>query len=207
MVETLVGRQFGYWTVLSFLQYAPKRGKLWQCKCRCGDVQARVTIQLTRSNKPSRSCGCYNRERTRETNTKHGMARSPEYHVYQAMLQRCCNDKSPEWHNYGQRGIKVCARWLGEDGFQRFIADVGRRPGKGYSIERRENSKGYSPGNCYWATRAAQNRNTRRNRIIEYRGERLCLTDWAKKLDINYQTLRKRLNSGWDVARALGGCT
>ena len=75
------------------------------------------------------------------------------------MIQRCTNENRPDFHRYGGRGITVCDRWLKRGGgFVAFLADMGARP-PGTSLDRIDNSKGYEPGNCRWATSAEQARN------------------------------------------------
>lgn len=75
------------------------------------------------------------------------------------MIQRCTNENRPDFHLYGGRGITVCERWLKSGGgFVAFLADMGDRP-EGASIDRIDNSKGYEPNNCRWATPAEQARN------------------------------------------------
>lgn len=65
----------------------------------------------------------------------------------------------PNFIIYGGRGIKVCDRWMGEDGFINFLNDMGKRPEKGYSLDRIDNDKGYYPDNCRWANRQVQSIN------------------------------------------------
>jgi hypothetical protein len=75
------------------------------------------------------------------------------------MIQRCTNDKNPDWKYYGGRGITVCERWRN---FANFISDMGERP-PGTSIDRFPDKNGnYEPGNCRWATSSEQNSNRRR---------------------------------------------
>lgn len=76
------------------------------------------------------------------------------------MVQRCTNPANQEWHNYGGRGIKVCARWREA---KNFLADMGPRP-PGTSIERRRVDGDYEPGNCYWATPKQQGANRRNSK-------------------------------------------
>jgi hypothetical protein len=71
-------------------------------------------------------------------------------------------------------------------------------------IERRNNDGNYEPGNCCWATRAEQNRNTRHNRFLEVKGTRMTITDAARIHGIALSTLRKRLSKGVPAEHALG---
>lgn len=91
-------------------------------------------------------------------NFKNNQSTHPLYRTWQDMKRRCYNKNRPEYKNYGGRGIKVCKRWL--ENFWNFVNDMGEKP-EGYSLERKNNDKGYYPSNCKWASRKDQNSNKR----------------------------------------------
>ena len=88
----------------------------------------------------------------------HGKHDLIEHRIWVAMRGRCSNPKNRRFKYYGGRGIKVCKRW---NKFSLFFKDMGKRPGKGFSIERINNDGNYSPGNCKWGSAKEQSRNRR----------------------------------------------
>lgn len=165
----------------------------WNCRCDCGNTAIAYGQDLARGK--FRSCGCLNAERIQ----KHGMARTPVYAVWKQIFQRCENPKCQAYKNYGARGIGVCDEWRD---FERFFADMGQPPHK-RSIERRDNSKGYSKENCYWATSREQLNNKRTNHVLEFNGVKMSTSEWARRIGIPVSTLQNRLGYGWSVEDAL----
>ncbi len=158
----------------------------------------------------SQSCGCARKQLIGKANTKHGATgsgnRAPEYRAWSVAKNRCCNANNKDYHNYGERGIKMCREWLHD--YPAFLEHIGPRPtqpeGKiEYSLDRINNDGNYEPGNVRWAVMKQQSRNRRNNRIIKFNGEALCVTEWAERLGINTSTLFMRLEDGWTVERAL----
>jgi hypothetical protein len=130
------------------------------------------------------------------------MAGPPEYRLWQNMLDRCRNPNNPGFHNYGGRGISVHPAWA--QSFPVFLAAIGPRPSPQHSLDRKDNNKGYVPGNVRWATRKEQAHNMRKNRLLTFGGRTQTLTAWAEEIGLVPSTLQYRLKQGgMTVERAL----
>ena len=120
-------------------------------------------------------------------NATHGCTGTPTYRAWQDMIQRCYNPRRTRYPMYGGRGITVCQRW--RESFEAFLKDMGTSPSPRHSIDRIDNNGNYEPGNLRWATAKEQSRNQRRNRVLTYQGETLCIAEWAERLGVAYATL------------------
>ena len=195
--KDLTGRTFGRLTVLGYVGQDAIHNAQWLCQCECGQTKTYICSRLLRKINPVRSYGCGSRESAK----KHGMVKAPEYNAWRSMYQRCNNPNSPEYHNYGGRGIKVCSRW--RESFDNFYADMGPRPSPQHSMDRIDTNGDYKPDNCRWATPLQQSNNKNDNRLITYRGQTRTLAEWTRITGISKSGLRWRLNNGWTVEDAL----
>lgn len=132
-------------------------------------------------------------------NTKHKQV-TPEYQTWIEIKRRCHDSTRHDYPRYGGRGIKVCYEWL--ISFQAFLNHVGKRPSKNHSLDRINSNRGYEPGNCRWATRKEQGRNKSNNRLITYKNQTLCLSEWCELLGIKRHVIKCRLSLGWTVEKA-----
>ena len=137
--------------------------------------------------------------------TKHGhggntkSTRSKTYRTWNSMLQWCLNKNSPAYAAYGASGITVCERWKS---FENFLSDMGEAS-DGESIDRIDSSLGYFKENCRWATRLEQQSHLSTSWKIELNGEKICLSELARRSGVKLETLRNRLTRGVHIADAI----
>lgn len=168
----LQGMKFGRLLVVSEHGRSKDSRVLWKCMCDCG----KETIVQASHLKSGRikSCGCLRNETSKKVNITHGKSKTPEYKTWCGMIKRCQNRNCTGYSDYGGRGIAVCERWLK---FENFLEDMGMRPSKYHSIERKNVNGNYEPDNCKWASPTEQSRNTRKRKD----GENLVVgVSWHK---------------------------
>jgi len=189
----LIGQRFGMLVVTEFVG---RHGNAWQwrCICDCGNTKV-ATADNLRYGSPD-SCGC------RSGRKKHGHGnKHPLYESWRKMRHRCSNQKIYLYERYGGRGIAVCDRW--QHDFAAFVLDMGPKPSAKHSIDRINNNGDYEPGNCRWATRTQQARNTSYNHLITFMGRSMCVSEAAEIAGLPSASVIKRLRRGWPVDRAL----
>ena len=194
--KNLSGMKFGRLLVVGLSRIKGKSA-YWNCVCSCGNRKDVCSSNLL--NGHTKSCGCLRKDIAKEKATRHGMSRTPTHNAWEAMRQRCTDKNRKDYQRYGGRGIKVCERW---NVFENFLYDMGEKPGN-KSLDRVDVNGNYCPENCRWATIFEQANNQRNSVFVEYKGERLTIAQWSRKLGIHVRTLNNRLNRlGWSVEDA-----
>jgi biotin operon repressor len=111
------------------------------------------------------------------------------------LINRRCND--PKDERYGGRGVKVCDRWSwnlpADQGYKNFVEDMGLRPHKGLSLERRNNNGNYDPENCKWGDDLTQRRNKSTSRKFLVCGQEMNQCDLAVALGTSDKALSRRI--------------
>lgn len=190
----MTGRVCGRLTVLGLVKYMG-RDSTWRCRCECGKFCTANGHRLKNGQK--KSCGCLQSIK----NITHGYTfrDSPpplEYGPWCSMRKRCLNPKNEWYHRYGGRGITVCQRWLGKNGFANFLADMGTRPSILHSLGRKNNDGNYNKKNCRWETPEEQQNNTRQCVFIGHKGKILTAAQWSRICGVSATTIRSRYHRG-----------
>lgn len=193
-----IGVRLGRLLIIKCLGRGKHKRTYWEAICDCGNKTSIETSYIIGKRKVS--CGCFGKEQIAIMNTVHGQSKknknTVEYLTWERMTERCRNKNGKDYKNYGGRGIKVCQRWLGKDGFINFFKDIGKRPSNNHSLDRINVNGNYCKDNCRWATQKEQSRNRRNNVWIEYKGKKMIFADWAKYLGCTPPDIRYHLKSG-----------
>lgn len=202
----LTGRKFGRLTVIERVEdYVSPNGKheiQWKCVCSCPDKTICIALGGNLRRGLKRSCGCLSRENTSNMFKKHGKRNTRLYKIWCDMKARCYNPNELGYKWYGAEAKNISEGWV-----HNFQAFYDWAMSNGYrdnlTIERIDGTKGYSPENCKWATMQEQQNNRRNNRKVHYNGELFTIAQLARKYNIPYKKLWRRLNDGWEIQRAL----
>lgn len=185
--KVIIGNKYGKLTPLEIV--GTKNGcLLYHCECDCGNTIDVVSRRLTEGK--TRSCGCL---RSKSKN----MHNSATYKSWISAKQRCYNPNNHNYPKYGGRGIKMCDRWKGS--FVLFLEDMGERTSKEYTLDRIDVNGDYEPSNCRWATHRTQGNNRRDNVFLDVNGERLTVSEFSVKYNINRSNVDYELRNGLSV--------
>lgn len=138
----------------------PKTDKGYFYKCVCLNCK-REHIKLRRY--VIEESGCKSCAKKKDGQHATSKPSSPEYDAWKSMKRRCYKENCSSYEYYGARGIEVCDEWL--NSFKKFYEDMGPKPSKDHSLDRRDNEGNYEPSNCRWATLSEQARN-KRNTVL-----------------------------------------
>lgn len=116
-----------------------------------------------------------------------------EYRIWNSMRRRCNSPSCGMYKSYGARGIKVCDRWEGDNGFINFYNDMGKRPvdknGNHYQIDRIDVNGNYCPENCRWVPSVVNARNKQNSVKIWFMGDEYGISELCKLFGLKRTTV------------------
>lgn len=182
----LTDKKFNRWTAKYFVPDDSDYAK-WLCVCECGNEKIVMAQHLTSG--ANKSCGCFWLESMKKK-AIHGESsnRSPTYQSWCSMMTRSEWGHHPSAKNYKEKGIRVSKRW---HNYLNFLHDMGERP-ENTSIDRINNSLGYSKENCRWATRHEQAMNKKNTVKVFINGDVVTLYDLCKEKNLSYGAICSR---------------
>lgn len=194
-VKDISGQVFKGIKAIRFVSVNERRQAIWTFLCHCGKEFNVIANRVTHGMQKSCGCGVVLRGKTVHGHSSKKMWQSGEssrtYRSWLEMKARAGGRKHEK--NYIDRGIGVSDDWNND--FKIFLKDMGERP-SGTTLERIDNSLGYSKENCRWATRKEQSTNTRRNKYVIIDGETICFKHACEKIGANYERLRSMVRRG-----------
>lgn len=201
----MIGKRFHRLVVLAE-EGREKWGDItYLCQCDCGVKLVVHGKNLRRNN--SQSCGCLKVEHLVQRSKTHGMSGTRFYKIFKRIKKRCSNPKETGFKNYGGRGIRCL--WLSpeqyrDDMLESYIEHVKVFGERQTTIDRRDNNGHYCKENCRWATYKQQARNTRRNTLYEFKGEKHCLSEWIERYGLPSKAIENRVQKlHWPLEKAL----
>lgn len=194
----LTGKKYGYLTVISRDKNTKDGRATWKCLCKCGKYTVVPTYRLNAGE--CQSCGC---KKFESHNKVHGMTKTDIHNKWLQIKQRCYDKNCKPYQRYGAKGIGMCDEW--RNNFVSFMNWAYKNGYKeGLSIDRIDNSKGYSPENCRWVEWAEQANNRTSNIRFTYNGETKNLKQWCNFFGKDYVLVRNRIRKlGWQFEKAM----
>lgn len=163
--KNLTGQKFGKLTALYPIGYNHSRNLIWRCQCECGNFHDVVNTDLTRG-RSTRCKECSGKK----SDTKFGNANiMNKLRILHGHIIEKCVIRKREFNEKYYKNITVDENWLSFENFkndvlQGYTEHIEKYGLKNTSLDRIDNTKGYSKENCRWATLTEQVENRRNQR-------------------------------------------
>ena len=196
----LVGKRYGRLVVIEKADSLSGHVR-WKCKCDCGNECIVHGTSLKSGN--TTSCGCYKTENAKRLFSTVRQNDKRLYAVWNGIKQRCNNESSKSYQNYGGRGIKMDDIWANNyEAFYNWAIKSGYQDGM--EIDRIDNNGDYCESNCRFVSKEVQANNKRNVKLYTIDGITKSLPQWCREYDQDYYLVRQRVYKlGWPIKEAL----
>lgn len=205
-MKDLTNKKFNKLLVTSF---SHRNGKhyYWNIKCDCGNTKTMRADTIKRSDVGGCGCGVAESQRLNPHNVKHRLSHTPFSGTYYAMRSRCDKKTNNMYYNYGAKGVTYewkTFKHFYDDMYASYQEALDKANGQRITLDRIDNSKGYSTDNCRWSSYKEQGRNRTNNVMFTHTGKTKCLSEWAEENGMQTSTLWARIrNYGWTFEKAI----
>jgi hypothetical protein len=167
--------------------------------CHCGHEDVVTKQNVDRANRAGRKrCSkCVE-------DTFHHMTGTRFWSIWKGMKARATDPLSPDYHRYGGAGRGICSDWLD---FKNFHRDMFEGYRNDLTIDRVDNTRGYSKDNCRWISIFEQQANKNNNRLVEYQGDRMHLAEFCRRAGVGRGAIVPRLDKGMSGDEAVADYT
>lgn len=188
MKENLIGKTIGIYTILCERENRDKDNhKLYHVKCNiCGKEFYK------RFNDIHKTKECHHISVTGEYVDRYVWGNKRLGRIFRQMKTRCYNPSSFDYKWYGAKGIEICEEWMNNsEAFENWSISNGYNDN--LTIDRKDESKNYSPDNCRWVTSLNNSKYKSTTRIIEVDGIEHTGREWPNFLNLGTNTINSML--------------
>lgn len=203
--KSVLGKTFGYLTIISILDVKSKKDVT--ATCRCGKTKDFILHNIIRGY--TKSCGCKRKDYMTQKATSHGLSKHQLYAVRISMINRCYNSNYKWFKDYGGRGVRVCDEWRDDFlCFYNWALSNGWKKGMQLDKDIIPSKLGipallYSPEMCCFVSQK-ENLNYKRNNVKEeYNGEVKNVSQWAEIFNMSHVRISNGIKNNGSLEKYL----
>lgn len=181
--------EYGVFEVVEKLnERAPDGHQLWKIRCKeCGREFIRGSNLVKAPSKITYNC-FHKRFNGQDVNYDNRWKNQRIKAIYYKIITRCYNEDNKDYRFYGAKGISVYQDWLDNPiHFEEWALANGYEDN--LTIDRKNETKDYSPDNCRWITMEENARWKSTTNRIDVDGEIKSGQQWAKYLSFSQNVI------------------
>lgn len=178
-----IGETYGIYTLIEFLNEKDKYGHyLYKGKCKiCGYETVRPFSHFSAPSAITNNYKHLDRNGNYYNFNKYNWSNERIGSIFNGIKDRCYNKNNKSYKWYGEKGVKVCKKWIDNPKlFKNWALSNGYKDN--LTIDRIDENKDYYPENCRWVTNINNAKYKSTTSLIEVDGETHTGKDWAKIL-------------------------